>query len=150
MNSVEVDEDIWLARYGLHPRGRDLDAVRELLAEQTRRERKSQGHGDTILMKLCVVQLFTAAAAGATGPTDDVLLIWRAKRASFDAGCSIDVQLLCGGGLDATKAYLAGLGTEEGEAALRWITHCEESEDFEEFTPAGWAAYYAEYYAQEG
>jgi hypothetical protein len=42
-------------------------------------------------MKLCCVQLFNA------GDLDDVLRVWAAKRASFDVGCSIDVQLLCGG-----------------------------------------------------
>jgi len=56
------------------------------------KERRAQGDGDTELMKLCCVQLFNAGAVG------DALAIWRAKTASWDAHCSIDVQLLCGAG----------------------------------------------------
>ncbi|MEU1185777.1 hypothetical protein ABZ464_50865 [Streptomyces sp. NPDC005820] len=65
-----MDEDESIRRYGLHPVGTDLDEVRELLRGQTKRERHSQGTGDTELMKLCCVQLFN------TGAIDDVLLIW--------------------------------------------------------------------------
>jgi hypothetical protein len=41
------------------------------------------------------------------GRLEDVLLFWGAKEASFDAMCSIDVQLLCGSGLVRTKTYLS-------------------------------------------
>jgi hypothetical protein len=63
-------------------------------------ERRGQGDGDTALTKLCCVQLFNA------GVLDDVLLIWQAKEASWDAHNAIDVQLLGGAGLKETKAYL--------------------------------------------
>ncbi|MEU8526707.1 MULTISPECIES: hypothetical protein [Streptomyces] len=129
-----MDEDTWLERHGLHPEGPALDEVRALLSEQTGRERQSQGLGNTILMRLCCVQLFNGAAL------DDVLLIWRAKTASWDASISIDVQLLCGAGLAASKEYLAGLRTEEAEAALRRIVAAEQGGEFEDFTPAAWSA----------
>jgi hypothetical protein len=48
---------------------------------------------------LCI-QLFSA------GIPRDALLIYRAKMSSFDAGCYIDIQLVCGAGLEPTKAFL--------------------------------------------
>ncbi|MFG2946902.1 hypothetical protein [Streptomyces adustus] len=138
-----MDEDESLDRYGLHPAGANLDEVRALLAAETRLERGAQGDGDTLLMKLCCVQLFNAANL------DDVLLIWQAKSASMDAGCSIDIQLLCGSGLARTKTYLADLRLPEAEAALRRLLHCEAAGDFEDFTTAGHSAWYAAYYASD-
>ena len=64
----------------------------------------------------------------------------------MDAGVSIDVQLLCGGGLAATKAYLSGRRTEESEAALARILDCERAGDFADFSPAAQSAWYAAYY----
>ncbi|MET8981083.1 hypothetical protein ABZX85_36330 [Streptomyces sp. NPDC004539] len=135
-----MDEDESIRRYGLHPVGTDLDEVRELLRGQTKRERHSQGTGDTELMKLCCVQLFN------TGAIDDVLLIWSAKTASMDAVCSIDVQLLCGRGLAETKAYLSLLRTPEAEAARQRLLECEEAGDFEGFRVDEYSAQYADYY----
>lgn len=83
-----MDEDESLRRYGLHPAGGDLDQVRGTLAIQAARERQRQGDSDTELMKLCCVQLFNA------GLLADVLPIWQARESSWDAHCSIDVQLL--------------------------------------------------------
>ncbi|MFE9017991.1 hypothetical protein ACFYNL_05330 [Streptomyces sp. NPDC007808] len=136
-----MDEDQWLLRHGLHPDGSGIDEVRVLLGEQTRLERQSQGYGDTPLMKLCCVQLFHAAVP------DDVLLIWKAKTASFDADCSIDIQLLCGGGLERTKAYLAAHPAKESQAALARLLYCEEAGDFDGFSPAEQSAAYAAYYS---
>ncbi|MFD3929442.1 hypothetical protein [Streptomyces sp. NPDC058614] len=136
-----MDEDESLRRYGLHPVGADLDEVRGLLTVRTLLEKRAQGDGDTELMKLCCVQLFNA------GVLDDVLLIWQAKSASMDAGCSIDIQLLCGSGLDRTKAYLSSQGLPEAEAALRRLLRCEAAGDFEDFSAATHSAWYAAYYA---
>jgi hypothetical protein len=108
-----MDEDESLRRYGLGPSGRELAAVRALLEAEAGRERRAQGDGDTELMKLCCVQLFNAGEVG------DALAIWGAKTASFDAACSIDVQLLCGAGLDETKAFLSGQRSEQARAALQ-------------------------------
>lgn len=139
--STAMDEDKSLHRYGLHPAGADLDDVRSLLRTRIRREKRAQGDGDTLLMKLCTIQLFNA------GALDDVLLIWQAKTASMDADSSIDIQSLCGSGLARTKAYLSSQGTPEAEAALQRLTHCEACGDFENFSVAEHSARYADYYA---
>lgn len=136
-----MDEDEWLLRHGLHLDERGLEETRTLLAEQARLEGETQGQGDTALMRLCCVQLFHA------GALEDALLIWRAKTASFDADCSIDIQLLCGGGLDRTRAYLAARRPEEGGPVLDRLLRCERAGDFDGFSPAGRAAEYAAYYA---
>ncbi|CAM5659419.1 putative protein OS=Streptomyces aurantiogriseus OX=66870 GN=GCM10010251_49840 PE=4 SV=1 [Streptomyces aurantiogriseus] len=138
---MAMDEDESLHRFSLHPTGADLDEVRGLLAAQTRLEKGAQGDGDTELMKLCCVQLFNAAVL------EDVLLIWKAKSASMDADSSIDIQLLCGSGLARTKAFLSNQRLPEAEAALQRLLRCEAGGDFEDFSVAGHAAWYAAYYA---
>jgi hypothetical protein len=139
---MAMDEDECLHRYGLHPVGVGLDEVRGLLGAHIRLERQAQGHGDTELMKLCCVQLFNS------GSLDDVLLIWKAKSASMDADCSIDIQLLCGRGLAGTKAYLLSQRQPEAEAALQRLLDCEEGGDFEDFSVEGHSAQYAAYYTE--
>jgi hypothetical protein len=135
-----VNEEELLRRYGLNPVVEVLDDIRALLTAQTELERRSQGSGDTEVMKLCCVQLFNA------GAVSDVLTIWRAKTSSWDASCSIDVQLLCGGGLAETKAYLAFEGSEDAARALDHIGRAEEAGDFIDFSVEGYAAWYAGYY----
>ena len=137
---MAMDEDECLHRYGLHPVGAGLDAIRGLLRVQIQLEQQAQGDGDTELMKLCCVQLFNA------GSLDDVLLIWKAKSASMDADCSIDIQLLCGSGLTRTKAYLLSQRLSEAEAALHRLLDCEKAGDFEDFSVEGHSAQYAAYY----
>jgi hypothetical protein len=107
-----VNEDESLRRYGLSPVAGDLDEVRGILAIQAARERRHQGDGDTELMKLCCVQLFNA------GFLTDALLIWHAKESSWDAHCSIDVQLLCGAGLEETAAYLTADGEKTKKSSV--------------------------------
>lgn len=108
-----MTEDELLQRYGLHPTGPDLDQVREILRGEVARERHRLGDGDTELMKLCCVQLFHH------GSLADVLLIWQAKESGWDPHHSIDVQLLCGAGLDATKAFLADDSGGEARKTLK-------------------------------
>jgi hypothetical protein len=91
-------------------------------------------------MKLCCVQLFTAGNLGY------VLTIWQAKTSSWDARCSIDVQLLCGAGLEETKAYLATEGSEGASAALDYLIACEAAGDFMDFSVQRQSRSYAEYY----
>jgi hypothetical protein len=89
------------------------------------------------------VQLF------ARGLLEDVLLIWDAKSAGFDLGCLIDVQLLCGAGLQETKRFLASQPGPEAIAALDRIDECESAGDFEAFAPAEHLAHYREYFGVE-
>jgi hypothetical protein len=123
-----VTEQESLTRFGISPPEQDIPAIRNILREATEREQMSQGSGDTELMKLCCVQLFCA------GRLDDVLDIWRAKCSSMDAGCSIDIQLLCGAGLSETKMYLKELDTEEAAMAIHSLLKSEAAGDFEGFS----------------
>jgi hypothetical protein len=134
-----VNEDKSLRRYSLRPTEPDLDQIREMLVTQAVLERQSQGDGDTALMKLCCVQLFNA------GNLHDVPIIWRAKESSFDAHCSIDVQLLCGAGLAETKAYLAADRSENASAALDYLLRCEAAGDFADFSVKSQSRWYSEY-----
>jgi hypothetical protein len=135
-----VTEEESLRRFGLRPAPDDLDQIRAALADQVVAERGSQGDGDTELMKLCCVQLFSA------GLLSDVLLIWRAKESSWDMHCSVDVQLFCGGGLEETKAFLAAEGSDDSAAALRYLLDCEAAGDFRDFSIARHTKFYADYY----
>ena len=129
-----------LHRYGLSPDEADLDEIRAILNIQTELEGRQQGDGDTELMKLCCVQLFNA------GSVNDVLAIWRAKESSWDAHCSMDVQLLCGAGLERTKQHLAAEGSQTARAALDYLERCETAGDFTTFTPENQSRWYSSYY----
>ena len=136
-----MNEDDSLRRYGLYPVGGDLDEVRELLTVRMARERQRQGDGDTALMKLCCVKLFNV------GLLADVLPIWQAKESSWDAHCSIDVQLLCGAGLDETTEFLTADSSPAAAAALEYLRHCQASGDFADFSSGDQSRWYSRYYA---
>lgn len=138
-----MNEDDLLERFGLAAQEKDLPVVRRILLAEVEREGGSQGEGDTDLMKLCCVQLFSA------GQLKDVLTIWRAKVSSMDAGASIDIQLLCGAGLDETKEYLSGVGTEESRSALSRLLICESEGDFEDFSVSESLGSFLAYYDLE-
>jgi hypothetical protein len=135
-----VSEDEALARFGLHPPAAALAEIRELLRIETVKESRSQGEGDTDLMRLLCVCLFNA------GDPADSLAIWAAKRASMDANAAIDLQLLCGGGIEPTKAHLRSYATPEATAALRRIVEGEASGEFEEFSVSAWSTACTAYY----
>lgn len=116
-----MEEGDAIERYGLPPREDELPHIRDALAEATRLE--AEGEGDTTYMKELCVLLFAA------GRVEDSLVVWRAKRASFDAGCSIDVQLLCGAGFDATLRYLQGLDDDDAREAYAYILRCDAAGD---------------------
>ena len=136
-----MDEAKSLERFGLEPGPCDLPVIRELLVRETQAESQEQGAGDTEFIKLCCVQLFSQ------GDLQDALLIWRAKNASMDAACAVDIQLLCGAGLGATKEYLAGSKDQSAAAALLYLRECEAAGDFDGFSPEDWMKAYQEYYS---
>lgn len=138
-----MDMETSLAKYGLRPDVTDLDEIRSLLEAEAAKERHRQGAGDTELMKLCCVQLF------GQGLAPDALSIWRAKTSSMDADCSIDVQLLCGAGVGATKSYLCQVGTDESLKALQRIEQCEHSGDFDGFSEEDLMNFYSDYFGDE-
>jgi hypothetical protein len=75
-----------------------------------------------------------------------VLLIWQAKEASWDSHHSIDVQLLCGPGLDATKAFLVDDSGDEARKALDYLIDRETAGDFDGFAVADQSAWHHRYY----
>lgn len=136
---MNVDELV--ERFGLHPAGTDLAEIRRILISHTMRERQAQGDGDTEVMKLCSLMLFNAAEPA------DTLLIWWAKESSMDSSSAIDVQLLCGRGLAATKAHLESETTDQAAEALDYLRACEAADDFEEFTVEGYSSWWGSYFS---
>ncbi|MFN3151375.1 hypothetical protein [Bremerella sp.] len=136
-----MTEDELLARYGLPPGHGDAPAIRTLIVEELQGRKSDSNRDNGDLLKLGCVQLFSL------GGLEDVLLIWKCKRADFDLGCWIDVQLLCGAGLDCTKAYLADHNDDEAGRALVYLAECEAAGDFEEFSPADYLRQYIRYFS---
>ncbi|ATQ76757.1 hypothetical protein CR152_21250 [Massilia violaceinigra] len=136
--NVEKSVDL----YGLRPSNDDqLAGIRKILDGETEKERRKQGDGDTELMKLSCIQLFSR------GILNDILRIWSAKTASMDADCSIDIQLLCGAGLDATIEFLKKTDNDLARSALLRIGKCEATGDFEDFTIHQKMKFCEEYYS---
>lgn len=137
---MNVEES--LQRYGMLPAERDLPAIRALLAREAEIER-SGGEREEDLALLCCVQLFSR------GLLEDVLRIWDAKQAGMDLGIMLDVQFLCGAGLDATKRFLASQHSDSAREALEYIVRCEATGDFEKFSPQTHLQQYRHYFRAE-
>lgn len=126
------DEDDWtevraaLDQFGLPADLSRRGAIIEALKAQVRLEADEEGDHD--LMRLLCVQLFSL------GQAEDALLIWRAKTCNFDTMCGLDVQFMCGAGLDRTREHLREAGTPEALAALDYLEKCEAAGDFAEFS----------------
>jgi hypothetical protein len=131
-----MDEREILARFGLVPRAEDLPKVRALLQTATADEDRDWGES---LKTLCI-QLFSA------GEPSDSILIYKAKMSSFDAACYIDIQLVCGAGIERTKAFLLNSCEPDARKLLDELEACISAGDFEDFTPAGHLEFYRRYY----
>lgn len=127
-----------LQKFGLPASPQYHDEIRRLLADEIELEKRGES-GEEMLRTLCV-QLFSL------GAVEDALLIWEAKRSSFDAGCGLDIQFLCGAGLPATKAFLARSDTRSAAAALEYLTACQKGGDFDDWTPQSTIEQYRAYY----
>lgn len=132
-----MDESETLALFGLVPHADELPRIRALLQMTTADSNRA---GNELLKTLCI-QLFSA------GEPSDSLLIYKAKMSSFDAGCYIDIQLVCGAGIECTKAFLLECGEPEAEKLLDHLQSCIAAGDFDGFTPAGHLEFYRRYYA---
>ena len=130
-----------LLQLGLKPANESLLLVRQTLVAQIELERHAEEGNHHVIM-LCCVQLFGGAFL------DDVLLIWEAKSSGFDLFCSLDVQLLCGAGLDETKEFLSAHPSETAKAALTYIEECELTGDFNSWSPSKQMEYYRSYFGQ--
>jgi len=133
-----MTENECLTRFGIVPDVSDLPTIREILRSEIQAAQSEED--DSGLMKLCCIQLFSA------GDPTDSMLIWSAKRSSFDNGINIDVQLLCGAGVARTKEHLSSIGSEYAKHALQYITECEASGDFDCFATDEVLDFYRNYY----
>lgn len=130
-----------LSRFGLPASVHFRDELRTLLDEAI--ENVRQGEGDTELLRVFCLQVFSL------GVVEDSILIWKAKKSSFDSDCGLDVQFLCGAGLEATKDYLAKADLPFAPAILEYLSHCEKSGDFQDWTPGKTIADYRRYFRLE-
>ena len=127
-----------LQKFGLPASPHHRAEIRQLLAEEIEREERGES-GDEMLRTLCV-QLFSLGVA------EDALLIWDAKRSSFDAGFGVDVQFLCGAGLSVTREFLARSGAPTAAAAFEYLTECVQAGDFDDWSPQSSIEQYRDYY----
>src|SRR5215831_17593453 len=137
---MRVEES--LQRFGLTPDDDALPQIRALLAQEADAERRGSGREEDLAL-LCCVQLFSR------GLLEDVLRIWDAKQSGMDLGIMLDVQFLCGAGLDATKRFLASQHSDSAREALEYIVRCEATGDFEKFSPQTHLQQYRHYFRAE-
>jgi hypothetical protein len=133
-----MNENELLDRFGLVPLSADLPQIRRLIESLTADGKRESNEP---LKTLCI-QLFSA------GVPEDAVLIYKAKRSSFDAGCYIDIQLVCGAGLEATKAFLRGSCEPEAKELLAVLQDGRTASDFDGFTPEGHLDFYRRYYGR--
>jgi hypothetical protein len=131
-----MDENELLARFGLVPTATDIAEIRLLIAASIADDQRDSNEP---LKTLCV-QLFSA------GNPADALLIYEAKTSSFDAGCYIDIQLVCGAGLEPTKAFLFGSNEPKAKELLAVLQNGISAGDFDDFTPERQLNSYRHYY----
>lgn len=123
-----------LHTYGLEPKVENTDEIRKLLLE----ELEIHNLEDHEYLKTLCIQLF------AIGMVSDTLLIWNAKEKDFDTHCYIDIQLLCGAGVEPTLKYLKEKSSSEAIKELNYIIECED--DFVNFNKKEILDAYKKYY----
>jgi hypothetical protein len=129
-------------KFGLPASPLDRDEIRRLLSEEIERQHDESAATDVEILRTLCLLLFSL------GIVDDALLIWDAKESSFDNHFSIEVQFLCGAGLEATKRFLAGSIAPSAPAASAYLCDCEEGDDFVDWTPQTTIDRYREYYGR--
>lgn len=133
-----MTDDDAIRQYGLPSFAEHRPAILTALEAQLKLEENEEGDHD--LIKCLVVQLLSI------GNVEDSLIIWRAKSTNFDLMCGLDVQFICGAGIEQTRNYLAQTDTDESHDALKYLDECIDSGDFKNWTPAKWIAYYRYYF----
>ncbi|WP_406698478.1 hypothetical protein V5E97_06315 [Singulisphaera sp. Ch08] len=133
----EDKEEAALARFGLPARLSDRPEIIRTLEEEMRLDNDLCNES---LMRLLCVQLFSL------GMVEDSLRIWQAKSHNFDAFCGIDVQILCGAGLEQTKGFLSGSSDEEATKAFEYLREAEAAGDFNGFDVRGALEEHRSYY----
>nr|WP_154982935.1 hypothetical protein [Paenibacillus xylanexedens] len=130
-----MNEDELLQMYGIEPDKEQRESIRRLL-QQEMENREAEEHE---VLKLLCIMLF------AIGSVEDTELIWQAKRKNQDAGSYIDVQLLCGAGVEETIVYLEKKGGEQAHDQVLYLKKCE-LYDFVDFSKDEWLSGYRGYY----
>ncbi|WP_315756451.1 MULTISPECIES: hypothetical protein [unclassified Bradyrhizobium] len=131
-----MDENELLARFGLTPVAEDLPEFRRLIQAETADAARASNEP---LLLLCI-QLFSA------GNASDALLIYDAKMSSFDAGCYIDIQFVCGAGLEATEEFLRSSSAAEAKELLARLQDDKRTGAFDGFMPRQHLAFYRRCY----
>lgn len=131
-----------LQKYGLPVATEYRDAVRQLLEDEISRAYED-GDEDQERRRLLCAQLFSI------GNAEDCLLIWEAKAFSFDTMCGLDIQFLCGAGLEETKTFLQTSPDPSAPDALEYLLGCETAGDFRDWTPQLWLVNYQNYFGVE-
>lgn len=119
----------WLASFARDPNGPlRYDVIVALLDDFSEKDRPllralveaEAGYAERFVYNECfhLVLLGGALLLFKLGHVEDAPLVWRAKRCCFDMQGLLDAQLLCGGGIDATLAYLASVGEPEARDYL--------------------------------
>lgn len=130
-----------LRRFGLPANASYLEEIRDDFENAV--ERVSRGETDPDLLRCLSMQLFSI------GKVEDSLRIWRMKTMDFDLMCGMDVQFLCGAGINATRDFLNACTDDISNDALRYLDECIAGGDFEDWTPDGWIEYYRGYFGVE-
>lgn len=121
-----MTSDESLKLYGLPAQPQHRDEIRRLLSDELEKEKREEG--DQELLRLFCAQIFSIGVA------DDCLVVWDAKNCNFDTMCGIDVQFLCGAGLQRTKEFLASSLVPSAKDAFAYLSKCEQSGDFAGFS----------------
>jgi hypothetical protein len=133
-----MTSDEAIQQFGLPAQLEHREAIVRLLAQEVERELQETGNHES-LRTFCA-QLFSI------GRVEDSLPIWSAKSCNFDTMCGLDVQFLCGAGLENTKEFLTASSAPTAADALKYLIECERTGDFTEFTPAKWLSHARFYY----
>lgn len=138
-----MNTNLSIERFGVIASKDSKDKILVILDNEIAKESSSQGEGDTELMRLCCIQLFSMQ------DLSNVLKIWEAKKSSYDADSSIEIRLLCGAGLDETKEFLTNSNDSEASNALEAIKESESFDDFMGFSVEEELEEYEYYYSED-
>ena len=127
-----------LQKFGLPSSAEHREAILDAIESQL--NMVFEGDPDAELGRCLVAQLFSI------GAVEDSLVIWRMKSSGFDCACGIDVQFVCGAGVDETIRFLEQSNDPDAAEALDYLRGCIGSGDFDSWTPAIHVGYYRYYY----
>lgn len=124
--------------FGLPSSREYREAILAAIEDEMIREQDEEG--DQALLKCLCIQLFSI------GMAEDSLAVWRVKFQNFDLMCGVNIQLLCGAGLQPTRSYLASSHQPPAVDALTYLDECIEAGDFQDWSPPKTIANYRRYY----